>query len=158
MSYMPSDLVPIPTQPWDKRPSELPLDVDEVRTALWLDRGNITKAADRLKTSSQRLRSFIKNSAFLSAEMEEAKEQILDIAEGNVVEALTDDADPGRKDSMTRFVLAGLGRSRGYGNGAGGISVKPTGSGRMMIVWDDGTQINGTPEQPGDNAKVVNGK
>lgn len=84
-------------------------------------------------------------SEFLIREMGEAREQILDIAEGNVYDALTDGTDPGRKDSMTRFVLTNLGAPRGYGNKPG-VHVNPTGKGRMVIMWDDGTGISGEPE------------
>jgi hypothetical protein len=120
-----------------------------------LDGGNVTKAAGRLKVKPARLRKFIKGSRFLSAEMEEAKEQVLDIAEENVVDALTDAHDPGRRDSMTRYVLGTLGRTRGYGQAGGkGISISPTGAGRLEITWDDGSTITG---EPGDDAKVING-
>lgn len=154
MSEIPPDLVALPTSPWPERPAELPLVVAEVRTALWRTRGNITKAADLLKVDTARLRRFIKGSRFLSAEMEEAKEQVLDIAEENLVDALTDETDPGRRDSMTRYVLSTIGRTRGFGNAGGkGISINPTGSGRLQITWDDGTTIQG---EPGDDAKVIN--
>lgn len=153
---MPSDLAVLPTSPWEKRPDEIPLVVEEVRTALWMDRGNVTKAAARLKVEPARLRRFVKGSRFLSAEMEEAKEQILDIAEDNVVDAMTDMEDAGRRDSMTRFVLSSLGRTRGFGNaGSKGVTIGLNGAGgKVEITWGDGTTVEGTP---GDDAKVING-
>lgn len=146
MSSLPSDLVPIPTAPYDERPDELPLDLQECRTALWMARGNVTEAAATLKVTSMRLRRFIKNSAYLTAEQDEARERIKDKAESVVVEALEDVQDPGRRDSMARFVLAGQGRDRGYGNGAGGVTVKG-GSGPIHITWGGGMEML-TAEEP----------
>lgn len=147
MSSLPSDLVSIPTSPWDERPDELPLDTQECRTALWMARGNVTEAAEILKVTSMRLRRFIKGSAYLTAEQDEARERIKDKAESNMVEALEDVTDPGRRDSMTRFVLAGLGRDRGYGNGAGGVTVKG-GSGPIHITWGGGMEMISADEEP----------
>ena len=158
MDSLPGDLIPLPTRPWDIRPAEIPLDTEECRTALWMTRGNVTEAAALLKITSMRLRQFVEKSEYLKREQAEAKEQLLDRAEDNVYAALTDDTDPGRKDSMTRFVLTNLGSSRGYGNGKGGVNVAPTGKGRMVIMWDDGTGISGEPEPEGNviEGHVVN--
>lgn len=155
MADLPTDLVALPTSPWDERPEEIPLVIEECRTALWQTRGNITEAAKTLKVPSGRLRRFVNNSQYLLAEIEEAKEVLVDISESNVYDALTDQQDPGRKDSMTRFVLASQGRKRGWGTGAGPTGLALKGKGRISITWDDGSEIAG--EQPGDNAKVVNG-
>lgn len=146
----PSDLVPLPTSPWDVRPAELPLEVEEVRTALWRTRGNVSKAAELVKVSSQRLRTFVDKSEYLQRERDEAKEQMLDQAEDNVYEALTDHQDPGRKDSMTRFVLSQVGQSRGYGTKTGGVNVSTPGGGkgRITITWDDGEAIVGDSPEP----------
>jgi hypothetical protein len=149
---LPADLVSLPTSPWDERPTELPLDVEECRTAIWMARGNITKAAEIMKVTSQRLRRFVDASPRLSAETLEAKEGLVDRAEEVVHDALNDVNDPGRQDSMARFVLASQGRKRGWGNGAGGVKViNPTGP--INISWGDGSQISGP--QPGDDAKVI---
>ena len=143
MTELPSDLIPLPSAPWDERPVEIPVSIEEARTALWLDKGIVSKAAQRLKVPSARLRRLVNNSPYLRAEIEEAKEQIKDLAEENVIDALTDANDPGRRDSMSRFVLGGLGRDRGFGSGAGGISLSTSGKGKMIIAWDDGTSIGG---------------
>lgn len=152
MADLPTDLVSLPTAPWDERPTELPLDTEECRTALWHHAGNVTEAADELKVTPARLRAKIKSSPYLIAEQVEAKEQLKDIAEGNVREALTDKDDPGRRDSMTRFVLASIGRDRGYGTQVGGNKTTIF-NGSVRFVW----QGEDDEEQPGDNAKVVNG-
>lgn len=156
MAEMPSDLIALPTMPYNERPPALPLDVEECRTAIWLTRGNITKAAEMLKTTSMRLRIFIKNSPRLSAELNEAKERILDIAEEVAYDALTDEQDPGRRDTMARFVMTNLGKDRGYGNGTGGVSLNVPKGGKILISWEDGTQIQG--ESPRTNDNTIEGE
>ena len=139
---LPGDLIPLPTAPYDERPVSLPLDVEECRTAIWIVRGNISKAAELLKTSSARLRRFIEGSPYLSAELKEAKDRLVDIAEDVVYEALTDGDDPGRKDSMARFVLGSQGRSRGWGTGAGpSVNIKNSHGGVIRVAWADGTSF-----------------
>lgn len=133
----PDDLVPLPTMPWEERPSELPLVVEEVRTALWRCSGNVTEAAKLLKTPTIRLRNFIRNSPRLSAEEQEAREQIVDTAEDVVKEALL---DPDRQDTMARFVLGSIGRGRGWGQG--NPSVKINSSGPLNITWSDGSSVS----------------
>lgn len=150
----PLDLIPLPTMPYDERPVALPLDIEECRTAIWRCRGNITKAAVLLKVSPDRLRRFVRKSPRLSAEMEEAQEQLLDIAEDNLAEAL-EDADTVRKDIATKFVLKELGGRRGYGTGNKSIVLKPGNErGSLKIVWGDDTDIS--QPVPEDNIRTIN--
>ena len=138
-------LIPLPTMPWDERPAELPLDIEECRTALWQTDGNITRAAVILKVTSTRLRNFVKASAYLTAEAEEFRNRIVDKAEEVVIEALN---DPERADTMARFVLSSLGKTRGYNQNSankGTISI-----GDINITWGDGT-----PLEPIDSTKVI---
>ena len=153
MSQVPDDLVALPTMPYSERPIELPLDAEECRTALWMANGNVTEAAIILKITSIRLRAFVKKSPYLSAEMQEAADRLVDIAETNVYNALTDELDPSRRDTMSRFVLTNIGKHRGWGSGAsGGVSIKNSAGGTIVVQWGDGTQIGG------DDAKEVEGK
>jgi len=123
--------------PWDIRPDSIPLTVEEVRTALWLEKGNVSKASLRLKVDSLRLRRYIRSSPRLSAELEEAKEQILDKAEQIVVEALEDAEDKNRQDGMAKFALTNLGSARGYGKKDGrNLTIKNTGSGTVVVAWE----------------------
>ena len=156
MTSIPSDLVALPTMPWAERPNELPLDAEECRTAIWMARGNITEAAHILKITSKRLRNFVKASAYLSSELNEASEQLVDIAEKNVHEALTDEEDSTRRDVMSRFVLTNLGKSRGYGSQSpSALSVKNSAGGTIIVQWADGTNFG---ETNSDDAKVIDGE
>lgn len=146
MTSLPQDLVPLPTMPWDSRPDSLPLDIEECRTAIWQSRGNITDAAKRLKISSMRLRRFVASSPYLSAEVGEAREQLIDIAEDVVYDALTDKEDTGRQDAMARFVLTGPGKHRGYGTGAPKVTINNQKGGQISLAWGDGTEFR--PDEP----------
>ncbi len=121
---------------------ELPLDLEEVRTAIWMASGNVTEAAKLLKVTSIRLRNFVKKSPYLSAEVQEAADRLVDIAEANVKDALTDELDPSRRDTMSRFVLTNIGKQRGWGSGSGpNVNIKNTAGGTIVVQWQDGTQI-----------------
>lgn len=155
--HIPDDLVALPTMPYAERPPELPLDIEECRTALWMASGNISEAARILKITSIRLRNFVKKSAYLSAEMQEAADRLVDIAESNVKEALTDPLDASRRDTMSRFVLSNIGKARGWGSGnTGGISVKNAAGGTIIVQWEDGTKFN--EEQQGELVDVTPNK
>ena len=149
MDGLPNDLIPLPTMPYDERPESMPLDIDECRTAIWRCRGNITKAAELLKITPLRLRNFVRKSVFLTEESKEAQEQLADIAEENVYDALVDTEDKGRRDAMSRYVLDRVGRSRGYGPSGAGVALNLPNKGKMAISWADDTPI------AGDDAKII---
>lgn len=148
---IPSDLVALPTMPYNERPAELPLDVEECRTALWMASGNTTKAAELLKTTSIRLRAFVKKSAYLTAEMQEAADRMVDLAEANVLDALNDGEDASRRDTMSRFVLTNIGKTRGWGTGnSPNVNVKNSAGGTIIVQWGDGQQFS--------NEKTIDGE
>jgi hypothetical protein len=150
-SHVPNDLVALPTMPYSERPVELPLDTEECRTAIWMAAGNISEAAKILKVTSIRLRNFVKKSPYLTAEMQEAADRLIDIAEANVRDALTDELDPSRRDTMSRFVLTNIGKHRGWGTtSSGGVTVKNSAGGTIVVQWADGSSFgdaaNSEPE------------
>ena len=149
-STIPDDLVALPTMPYSERPSELPLDVEECRTALWMSSGNVSEAAKLLKTTSIRLRAFVRKSPYLTAEMQEAADRMVDIAEANVLEALQDELDPSRRDTMSRFVLTNIGKSKGWGAGnSQSLSLKNSSGGTIIVQWGDGSKFGSEPtEEP----------
>jgi len=144
---IPIDLVALPTAPYTERPVELPLDTEECRTAIWMAAGNISDAAKLLKITSIRLRNFVKKSPYLSAELQEAADRLVDIAEKNVLDALMDELDPSRRDTMSRFVLSSIGKQRGWGSGQGSVNVKNTAGGTIVVQWADGTSFSQEPKE-----------
>ena len=153
---IPTDLIPLPTTPYEERPVSLPLDVEECRTALWRTRGNITEAAKLIKVTPLRMRQFIQKSPYLSAEMQEAQDQLVDLAQDVVFEALTDEDDKGRKDTMARFVLGTQGKARGWGHATGGgMSIKNSTGGTIIVQWADGSTFGDAPKPEQDVIDVT---
>lgn len=164
MTEFPQDLLPLPTAPYPERPVSEPLVPEECRTALWLVRGNITEAAKLLKVTSLRLRQFVNKSPFLLSEMQEAKDQLADLAESVVYDALMDEDDKGRKDTMARFVLGSQGKSRGWGSAGatGAVNIRNSHGGTIIVQWADGQSFgdsepspNTIDVTPNDNEKVA---
>ena len=153
---IPGDLVSLPTMPYSERPAELPLDTEECRTAIWMAAGNITEAAKLLKITSIRLRNFVKKSPYLSAEMQEAADRIVDIAEANVVEALKDELDPSRRDTMSRFVLSNIGKHRGWGTGSPNVNIKNAVGGTIVVQWADGSKFGSNEPKEIDGEVIEN--
>src|SRR4029077_2641009 len=60
-----AEFIPLPYYNWETRPSHLPLDVEEVATALYLAGGLIGRAAERLKTEPLKVVRAIARSARL---------------------------------------------------------------------------------------------
>ena len=108
----------------------------------WMANGNVSEAAKLLKITSIRLRGFVKKSPYLSAEMQEAADRLVDIAESNVLDALTDDQDPSRRDTMSRFVLTNIGKAKGWGTGGQNVNVKNSAGGTIIVQWADGTTFS----------------
>lgn len=143
MGDLPNDLVVLPTMPYQERPADIPLEVEEVRTAIWLKNGNISEAAELLKVPSSRLRKFVNNNAYLSSEQNEARERLKDRAEEVIRQGLN---DPEEMYTMARYVMSGIGKDRGYGANAGkGLSVTNNG-GTVIIQWADGTAVGDEPQ------------
>jgi hypothetical protein len=142
---LPQDLVALPTMPYSQRPVEIPLDVEECRTAIWKAKGNISRAAEYLKVPSTRLRYFVGKSPYLTRELRESLEIHVDRAEEIVDEALNDEEDKARRDQMARFVLGSqVARARGWGNGQAQPGMKIDNKGGMIVVqWADGTKFDG---------------
>lgn len=144
---MPDDLTTLPTMPYDERPDSNPLDIEECRTALWLCKGNITDAAAMLKVRSSRLRAFVRASAYLQRETEEATERLKDKAMKVIAEGLDDDNE---RYTMARFVAKELGA-------VGQKTLKEVAQpGRVVFQWDDGTSFD--PNAVRNDATVIEGE
>jgi hypothetical protein len=146
--------------PYDERPASLALSIEECRTALWRAGGNISDAAKLLKVTTLRFRSFVNKSPFLSAEMQEAKEQIVDLAETVVLDALQDSQNPGRQDTMARFVLGTQGKSRGWNSSTTGsaVNIKNAGGGTIIVQWGDGTSFGDAEQDNSREEKIIEGE
>jgi hypothetical protein len=133
--YLPDDLV-VPYESTRQLADDEPLMARDVRSALWLAAGDIRRAAARLGVPPGRIRAFIKNSQWVQAEADEAKESILDKAEEILFEALFSD-DAGRRDSAAKYILtkSKIGSSRLHAfDGHLELNEKPSGP---TIRWAD---------------------
>lgn len=151
----PTDLVPLPTSPWDERPASIPLDVEECRTALWLESGNVSNAAKRLKVSPERLRKFTNASARLTEVIHEARQQMVDLAEANIMDALMEAEDYTRRDSMSKFVLTTLGKERGFTTSTSLVVKNKLPTGPIEFSWLEGDIINQDDDGPVIDGEVV---
>lgn len=142
--------------PYDMRPTSMPLDIEECRTAIWQADGNISRAASILKVNSSRLRSFVKSSPYLLREIEECDERMKDTAIDVVKDALNDTEDKARQDGMAKFVLGHIGQNRGFGkaNQKEGVNLSMP-KGTFKITWEDGTGFNDNEEPTTIEGEVV---
>ena len=139
-SDLDAEFIPLPYFPWDKRPSHLPLDVEEVATALYLTGGLIGQAAERLKTEPLKVVRVISRSARLTRLHGELAALLNDKVHEEYVRAFQSEDDRRRewassKVSQTKgFQVHPLAPST---NAAQGLPVGPNGPTRIIISWED---------------------
>jgi hypothetical protein len=56
------EFLPLPFFPWIERPQSIPLDVEEAATALFLENGDVGRAAERLRMTVGQLNRVIRKS------------------------------------------------------------------------------------------------
>jgi hypothetical protein len=69
----PDEFVPLPYFPWSSRPETLPLDTDEVATALYLANGDLKAAAALLRVTVAQLRKPIRRTHRLQRLIEQIR-------------------------------------------------------------------------------------
>lgn len=85
---------------------------EEVYKVLEAVEGNVAAAARELETKRGKLKEFIDSKPALVALLTDLREEIVDIAEGNIFRAVKDKADLG----MSMQVVSTLGKNRGWTN------------------------------------------
>ena len=129
IEYLPPDLAPLPYGANEE-------DEDAIRTALYLNFGNVGLAARALGCLPGALARKIELLPSLKADRDAARRMIVDQAEAVVVEQLLDTDQADRRDEAARFVLTSLGRSLGWGQttqAQAGFSLSD-GSGRTLSI------------------------
>lgn len=132
VDYLPPDLRPLPIAPDSD-------DDEAIRTALYLNFGNVGLAARALGRRPGELARQIELFPSLRADREAARRMIVDQSEQVVIEQLLDENDIERRDDAAKFVLTSLGRTLGWGQTAqasqAGFSLSD-GSGRtLQVKW-----------------------
>ena len=136
----------LPAYPWEQRPDDHPLQVEEVCSALVETEGNVRDAADRLKVGALVLRKFIERSTRARAVIVEMAAQLADEAQTTLHAALRDQ-DARRQDWATRFILNSKNaRKLGWASSdpaeASANHTGPLINLTLPIVeWQDGTKI-----------------
>jgi hypothetical protein len=75
MRPSPDEFVPLPWFPWDSRPDTVPLDTDEIATALYLANGDLQAAAALLKVTVAQLKKPIRKTPRLQQLIERLRER-----------------------------------------------------------------------------------
>lgn len=136
------EFLPLPYYPYDRRPSVIPIDVEEAATALYLAEGEIAVAAQTLKVEPLRLMRVIRRSSRLTRLHQELVSLLNDKVHHEYARAFKDEDDRRRewaasKVSQTRqfqdHPLAPNAQTPSATLALGG----PT---RIIISWDDGPQ------------------
>jgi hypothetical protein len=131
LEYLPADLAPIPYG----------ADIDDteaIRTALWVNFGNVGLAARALACTPGALARLVEQSAELKSDRDAARRMIVDQAEAVVVEQLLDKAQIDRRDEAAKFVLTSLGKALGWGTQAttaAGFSLSDGGGRTLQVKW-----------------------
>ena len=131
MEYLPEDLEVIPYG------ADIE-DEEAIRTALYLNYGNVGLAARSLGVLPGALARIIEQSTDLKADRDAARRMIVDAAEANIVEQLTDKAQVDRRDEAAKFVLTSLGKALGWGTqatSAAGFSMTDGGGRTLQVKW-----------------------
>ena len=131
----------MPFYPWEIRPSHLPLDVEEVATALYLAGGLIARAAERLKTEPLKVVRAIARSARLTRLHAELASLLNDKVHEEYIAAFKDEDSRRRewaasKVSQTKgFQAHPLAPNSNVQQQA--FAGGPTGPTRIIISWED---------------------
>ena len=91
MSDIDEEFVPLPHYSWAVRPSHLALDIEECATALYLSRGVVSAAAERLKVESLKLQRVINRSPRLVRLHQELVALLNDDVHKEIIAAFADD-------------------------------------------------------------------
>ena len=131
LEYLPEDLAPIPYG------ADID-DIEAIRTALYLNFGNVGLAARALGCLPGQLARKVELSSDLKSDRDAARRMIVDQAEAVVVEQLTDTEQTDRRDEAAKFVLTSLGKALGWGTQAttaAGFSMTDGGGRTLQVKW-----------------------
>ena len=150
-----AEFIPLPYYPWDRRPGHLPLDVEEVATALYLTEGLIAQAAARLKTEPLKVVRSIARSARLQRLHAELASLLNDRVHEEYIRAFKDEDSRRREWASAKvaqskqFQSHPLAPNTNTANPVAGLGSSPT---RIIISWEDSLPltIDHQPESTDD--------
>jgi hypothetical protein len=152
VSDLDAEFVPLPYYNWAVRPSHLPLDVEEVATALYLCQGIIGRAAERLRTEPLKVVRAISRSARLTRLHAELAALLNDRVHEEYINAFN--APDDRRREWAASKVAQTKQFQGHPlapNSNVPAQISQGGSGgpmRIVISWEDsGPLIDATPAE-----------
>jgi hypothetical protein len=138
MSETDAEFLPLPYMPWDRRPSHLRLEDDEVATALYLSAGELAVAAEKLRVDPLRIIRAVNRSPRLQRLHSELASLLNDKVMREYIRAFASDDDRRRewaasKVSQTKqFQTHPLAPNN---QNASTISVDATGIREIVFSW-----------------------
>lgn len=123
---------------------------EHIEAALRASGGVISVAAQKLGVHRQRVYEWIEADPKLKAIITEVREEVLDLAEGKLLEHIRDGSE-----KSIHFYLDRIGRDRGYGSkvGVGGLPGEPPiGVAGTVTVLPD---LSGTSQSDRDDLRAV---
>ena len=136
----------LPAYPWQQRPDDEPLTIEEVCEALVYAEADVAIAAERLKVGSLILRKFIERSTRARAVIREMVDRLNDEAQTTLREALRD-PDSRRKDWAIRFIFNSQNAKKlGWASAASSDEAARVQGPLInltlpLVQWEDGTKI-----------------
>jgi hypothetical protein len=143
MDGSPSDdeeFLPLPHYPYDSRPITVPIEIEEAATALYLTRGVIEDAAERLKVTPYKLAGVIDRSPRLIRLHRRLVALLNDKVHKEVVRAFDAEEDRRREWASARVIASDQFHSHPLAPrqpDAPSLTITPT---RVIISWDDAPQ------------------
>lgn len=140
-----AEFVPLPHYGWARRPSHLPLDVEEAATALYLSEGVISRAAERLKVEPLKLVRVIARSPRLTRLHAELTSLLNDKVHEEYVRAFQDDDSRRREWAASKvantkqFQQHPLAPNSNVPTQA--FTGSPNGPMRIVISWEDSSPL-----------------
>ena len=98
------EFVPLPFYPWNERPSTLPLDPDEVATAIHIAKGDIPAAAALLKVPEFKLNRSLRHHPRLQRVLNESLEIVHNRAASEYIQALDSPSDRRREWAASKIL------------------------------------------------------
>jgi hypothetical protein len=138
------EFLPLPYYGWDRRPTHIPLDVDECATALYLENGVVERAAGRLKCEPLKLVRAINRSPRLQRLHAELVSLLNDKVHQEYLNAFQSEDDRRREWAAAKVANTKQFQSHPLAPNANSasVSIPSPAAARIIISWDDG------PTQP----------
>ena len=138
-SDLDAEFIPLPYFPWDKRPSHLPLDVEEVATALYLSGGLIGQAAERLKVEPLKVVRAISRSPRLTRLHAELASLLNDKVHEEYINAFKSEDDRRREWASAKVAQSKQfqGHPLAPSTNVQAPLVGPNAPTRIIISWED---------------------